>query len=134
MTFLFQLSYFSISPCFIFKSCIYLLNICCKLPIFASSLFSMPCIIFSIISLRSFSWRQIISRSLSCFSVFFFLLPYLSYSSLPFHFYRFFGVVSFLQTIELQPLLLLMSASLVAEVGAGACCRLPGWEGLVPAH
>ena len=43
-------------------------------------------------------------------------------------------MVSFLQTIELEPLLLLMSAPLVAEVGTGTWCRLPdgreatGWS------
>ena len=75
--------------CLSFNSCISLLTVSCKLSIFASNLFLMSCIIFAIISLKSFSWRLIISRSLSCFSGVFSLLPYLSYSSLPFHFYRF---------------------------------------------
>ena len=34
-------------------------------------------------------------------------------------------MVTFLQTIELKPDLLLMSAPLVVEVGTSACCRLP---------
>ena len=71
-----------------FKYYISLLNVCCRLSVFASSLFPVSCINFSIIILKSFSWRLKISSSLSCFSGFFFSFS-LSYSSLPFHFYRF---------------------------------------------
>ena len=62
---------FCIFACLHFKSCIYLLNVCWNLSVFVSSLFPMPWIIFTILSLKTFSWRMIISSSLSCFSGFF---------------------------------------------------------------
>ena len=48
---------FYISSCLSFISCISLVSVSCKLSIFASSLFPMSCIIFSINSLKTFSWR-----------------------------------------------------------------------------
>ena len=74
-------SVFSSSACYLIRLLFFLLSVCCKLSVFASSLFPVSCII----NLKS-SWRLIISGSLSSFSGFFFLLPYLSYSSLPFSF------------------------------------------------
>ena len=59
---------FCISACLSFKSYISLLSVSCILSIFASSLFLMSYIIFSINCLKSFSWRLIVCRSLSCFS------------------------------------------------------------------
>ena len=77
---------FCISACLSFRSCISLLNVPFRLSVFASSLFPVSYIIFSMNSLKSFSWRLIILKSLSCFSGIFFFLPYLSFSSLSFQF------------------------------------------------
>ena len=101
---------FCIYTCLSFQSCISLLSVSHRLSFSVSSLFPMSCIIFSIISLKSFSWRLIISRSPSCFSGVFPCSLGPSYSSLPFHFYRFGLWCPFWQTIELLPLFLLMSA------------------------
>ena len=42
-----------------------------------------------------------------------------------FSFLEVFGVMIFLQIIELQPFLFLVSSPFVAKVGMGAWCRLP---------
>ena len=59
---------FCIFACLSFKSCTSLRNVCCNLSIFASSLFPVSYIIFTIISLKSFFWRLIIYTSLICLS------------------------------------------------------------------
>lgn len=69
--FFISVTVFCLSACLSFKYCISLLSVCCKLSIFASSLFPVSYIIFTIIYLKSFSWRLIISRSLSSLSGFF---------------------------------------------------------------
>ena len=79
---------FCISSCFIFISCISLLSVSCKLFIFASSLFPVCYIIISIISLKFFPGGWETADHLALF-LFFFLFPYLSYSSPSFHCYRF---------------------------------------------
>ena len=128
MNFLFSVIVFH-TPAFLnFKSCFSLFSVCYKLTIFASSLFPMSCIIFTIISLKSFSWKLIISRSLSYFSVFLLLLllfTYLSYSSLPFHFYMSLALSPFCKQYSCSLSCFLLSMPLMTEVGSRSCCRLP---------
>ena len=59
---------FCTSACLILKSGISLLSVSFNLSIFASSLFPISWITFTIISLKPFLWRLMISTSLSCFS------------------------------------------------------------------
>ena len=69
-----------------FKSSISLLNVSGNLSILASNFFLRSCIIFTIITLKSFSWRLLISSSRSCFSGIFFSFLDLALISLSFHF------------------------------------------------
>ena len=98
--FFISVTIFCISACLILKSCISSLNVFCNLLIFASGLFLRSWLIFTIISLVLEVDNFQITYLFFCLFCFF-LQPYLSHNSLPFILYRFFGVVSFSQTIEL---------------------------------
>ena len=78
---------FCISACLIFKPPISLFNVSCKFISFCLQLTSKILNhLYYIISLKSFSWRLVISRSLCCFFWVFPLFLYWSHNSLPFHF------------------------------------------------
>ena len=73
----------------------------------------------TIIILKSFSWRLLISSSLSCFFLGFCLVPSTGLYFSAFSFHIAFCLVSFLQARGLYPLLLLVSASLWEKLTQG---------------
>lgn len=114
----------------IFTSSISLLNIFCKLLIFASNFPLRSWIILTIITLKSFSWRLLISSSLSCFLGFsFFLFLHLTHLSLSFHLYSFSCGLLFAGK-RVVASLASGAFPLVGEVDIEACCRFLGERGL----